>query len=102
MKIKNESNKINLAIAPIGWTNDDDPSLGGEISFRQCISEMALAGFKGCEVGSKYPVDNIKLLTKELGLRNLSICNQWFSAFLRDIMQMKKLLKMHLENSVIF
>ena len=29
MKIKNESNKINLAIAPIGWTNDDDPSLGG-------------------------------------------------------------------------
>lgn len=81
MKQKKEFNKINLAIAPIGWTNDDDPSLGGEISFRQCISEMALAGFSGCEVGSKYPVDDIKLLTKELSLRNLSICNQWFSAF---------------------
>lgn len=81
MKQKKEFNKINLAIAPIGWTNDDDPSLGGKISFRQCISEMALAGFSGCEVGSKYPVDDIKLLTKELSLRNLSICNQWFSAF---------------------
>ena len=50
------SNKVKLAIAPIGWTNDDMPDLGAENSFEQCISEMALAGFKGCEI-NKYPKD---------------------------------------------
>lgn len=74
-------NKIRLAIAPIGWTNDDLPELGGEIPFEQCISEMALAGFTGCEVGNKYPRDTT-VLRKALELRGLSICNAWFSTYL--------------------
>ena len=37
--------QIQLAIAPIAWTNDDMPELGSENTFEQCISEMALAGF---------------------------------------------------------
>lgn len=49
--------KVKLAIAPIGWTNDDMPDLGSENTFEQCISEMALAGFKGTEIGNKYPQD---------------------------------------------
>lgn len=73
-----QAEKVQLAIAPIGWTNDDLPELGGEISFEQCVSEMALAGFAGCEVGNKYPRDT-DLLKKHLALRNLQICNQWFS-----------------------
>lgn len=52
-----DKNKVKLAIAPIGWTNDDMPDLGAENSFEQCISEMALAGFKGTEIGNKYPKD---------------------------------------------
>ena len=71
---------IRLGIAPIGWTNDDIPELGGENTFQQCISEMALAGFTGSEVGSKYPADPQEL-KKALDLRGLVICNQWFSAF---------------------
>ena len=70
---------IKLAIAPIGWTNDNLPELGGDIPFEQCISEMALAGFQGCEVGSKYPKNDLELLKKHLDIRGLSICNQWFS-----------------------
>ena len=58
---------IKLAIAPIGWTNDNLPELGGDIPFEQCISEMALAGFQGCEVGSKYPKNDLELL-KRVGL----------------------------------
>ncbi|MDR3161616.1 MAG: myo-inosose-2 dehydratase [Spirochaetaceae bacterium] len=73
--------KIMLGIAPIGWTNDDLPELGGEIPFEQCVSEMALAGFKGSEVGNKYPKDPA-LLNRALGLRGLTICNAWFSSFL--------------------
>jgi len=73
--------KIRLAIAPIGWTNDDLPELGGQIPFEQCVSEMALAGFEGSEVGNKYPKDPA-VLNQALKLRGLTICNAWFSSFL--------------------
>lgn len=76
-----DNNKIKLGIAPIAWTNDDLPELGGENTFEQCVSEMALAGFTGSEVGNKYPKDP-HVLKKALDLRNLEICNQWFSSFL--------------------
>lgn len=76
----NPSN-VKLAIAPIGWTNDDMPDLGGENTFAQCVSEMALAGFSGSEVGNKYPTDPA-VLQYELELRGIRICNQWFSAYL--------------------
>ena len=73
--------KVKLGIAPIGWTNDDMPDLGAENTFQQCVSEMALAGFTGCEVGNKYPKDTA-VLKKALELRNMQICNAWFSSFL--------------------
>lgn len=73
--------KVRLGIAPIAWTNDDLPYLGKENTFEQCISEMALSGFQGCEVGNKYPRD-IPTLTKKLALRGLTIANAWFSAYL--------------------
>ena len=57
------------------------PDLGKENTFEQCVSEMALAGFTGSEVGGKYPTDT-KVLKKTLELRGIQICNQWFSSFL--------------------
>lgn len=74
---------IKLAIAPIGWTNDDLPELGQENTFQQCVSEMALAGFTGCEVGSKYPRDP-QVLKPMLDIRGIQICNAWFSTFFAD------------------
>lgn len=74
-------NKIQLAIAPIAWTNDDLPDLGKENTFEQCISEMALAGFKGTEIGNKYPKDP-DILKHYLNLRNLKVASAWFSAYL--------------------
>lgn len=74
--------KVKLGIAPIAWTNDDMPDLGKENTFEQCISEMALAGFSGTEVGNKYPKDDLELLKKRLSIRNLSIASAWFSSFL--------------------
>lgn len=73
--------KVKLGIAPIAWTNDDMPELGGENTFEQCVSEMALAGFTGSEVGNKYPRDT-QVLKKALALRGISIASAWFSAFL--------------------
>ncbi|WLS79209.1 myo-inosose-2 dehydratase [Erwinia pyri] len=71
---------VKLAIAPIGWTNDDMPELGAENTFQQIVSEMALAGFTGSEVGSKYPRDPA-ILKPMLEIRGLQICNAWFSTF---------------------
>ncbi len=72
---------VKLGICPIGWTNDDMPELGSGNTFEQCVSEMALAGFQGTEVGNKYPKD-IKELKKALELRELQIASAWFSTFL--------------------
>lgn len=71
---------VKLAIAPIGWTNDDMPELGAENTFQQTVSEMALAGFTGSEVGSKYPRDPA-VLKPMLEIRGMQICNAWFSTF---------------------
>ncbi|MGB0405297.1 MAG: myo-inosose-2 dehydratase [Fusobacterium sp.] len=71
---------IKLGIAPIAWTNDDLPELGKENTFEQCVSEMALAGFTGSEVGNKYPKDT-NILKEKLQIRGVEICNAWFSTF---------------------
>ena len=72
---------VQFGCAPINWTNDDLPELGGALTYQQCLSEMALAGFTGSEGGCKYPQD-ARILKKALDLRGLVICNMWFSSFL--------------------
>ncbi len=73
--------KIKLAIAPIAWTNDDMPELGADNTFEQCISEMALAGYTGTEVGNKYPRDP-EVLRHKLKIRGLRVASAWTSLFL--------------------
>lgn len=75
-----KQSNVRLGIAPIAWTNDDMPELGKEISFEQCIDEMAEAGFVGSEVGNKYPKDP-EVLAAALKPRGLSIASAWFSSF---------------------
>ena len=54
------ADKVKLAIAPIAWTNDDLPDLGAANTFEQCVSEMALAGYEGCEVRKIPPSSNAR------------------------------------------
>lgn len=75
--------KVRLGMCPIGWSNDDMWDLGDENSFQQCVSEMALAGFTGSEVGHKYPTD-VKVLKHMLDVRGMTIASKWFSSFLVD------------------
>lgn len=84
---------IKIGIAPIGWTNDDMPDLGGDISFERCISEMQEAGYEGTEVGNKYP-KNPNALRGFLAEKGLTIANRWFSTFL--------ITKSYVENEVDF
>lgn len=76
-----DQKNIFLGIAPIGWCNDDMPELGAENTFQQIVSEMALAGFTGCEIGNKFPSDP-QALKKALDLRGMRVASRWFSSFL--------------------
>jgi inosose dehydratase len=76
-------NNVKLGIAPIAWTNDDLPELGGEIPFERCISEMAEAGFQGSEVGNKYPRDPA-VLKKSLKPLGLQIASAWLSVYFTE------------------
>ena len=70
---------IKLGIAPIAWSNDDMPELGGNTSLEQCLSEAKIAGFSGIESGGKFPMDS-KLLKPKLEKEKLKLCSGWYGA----------------------
>lgn len=72
--------KVWIGITPTSWWNDDFLDIDIGITFGQCVSEMALAGYQGCSVGHKYPTD-IEVLKRELGMRNLRVSEPWTSTF---------------------
>ena len=53
---------VKLGIAPIAWSNDDMPELGGDTPLEQCLSEASEAGFIGIESGGKFPKKSEELL----------------------------------------
>ena len=55
---------VKLGIAPIAWSNDDMPELGGDTSLEQCLSEASQAGFIGIESGGKFPKTSEELIPK--------------------------------------
>ena len=73
--------KIKLGIAPIAWSNDDMPELGGETTLEQCLSEASKAGFTGIESGGKFPKNSKELIPK-LEKENLQLCSGWYGATL--------------------
>ena len=74
---------VRIGIAPIGWTEDDMPEYGAENSFLQTISEIALSGYVGTEIGSKYP-RNPEVLKREFGRRGLSAITAWISTYINE------------------
>jgi len=71
---------VSIGITPTCWTNDDFPGIGEDITFEQCVSEMALAGYEGCSVGHKYPRDPAQLRAA-LELRGLRVSEPWASTY---------------------
>jgi len=74
--------RIPLGIAPIGWSNDDLPELGGDIALEQCLREARAAGYSGVEKGGKFPLD-ARVLGPLLEEHGLALVSGWFSGELR-------------------
>lgn len=72
-----------LGIAPIAWTNDDLPQLGGETSLETCLAESRLAGFLGVETGGKFPKTSAQL-RDVLAAHQLQLVSGWYSGTLLD------------------
>jgi len=73
---------VKLGIAPIAWSNDDMPELGGDTPLEQCLSEASEAGFSGIESGGKFPKKSDELIPM-LEKHNLKLCSGWYGANLR-------------------
>ena len=72
--------KLQLGIAPIGWSNDDLPELGGDISLDSCLKDMQSIGYAGTELGNKFPTGGTEIKTL-LKSYNLVLASSWHSTF---------------------
>ncbi len=75
--------KAMLGIAPIGWTNDDLPELGGEIPLETCLADAQAAGYSGMERGGKFPKTADEMLAV-LGKYDLRLVSGWYSGTVLD------------------
>ncbi|MFQ5567178.1 MAG: myo-inosose-2 dehydratase [Paracoccaceae bacterium] len=69
---------IRFGTNPIAWSNDDDRSLGADISLERCLREAAAIGFDGIELGHKMPSDPAELKAA-LAPHDLSLVSGWHS-----------------------
>ena len=83
---------VKLGIAPIAWSNDDMPELGGETSLETCLSEAREAGFTGIESGGKFPKTSNELIPI-LNKYDIHLCSGWYGANL-----LKRSVKEEMEN----
>jgi inosose dehydratase len=74
---------VKIGINPISWMNDDLPSLGGETSLDTALSEGAEIGYRGFELGNKFPKQPAALRAV-LARYGLECVSGWYSGHLAD------------------
>ena len=74
---------INLGIAPIAWSNDDMPELGGDTPIETCLFEVKSVGYSGIELGGKFPRNpgTVKYLINKF---NLYLPGGWYGSKLKE------------------
>lgn len=75
--------RAKLGIAPIAWTNDDLPELGGDTPLETCLREAKQAGFSGIENGGKFPKEAVPLRAV-LEKHELQLVTGWYSGTVLD------------------
>ncbi len=74
--------KIKLGIAPIAWSNDDMPELGGDTPIEKCLDDAKKSGFSGIELGGKFP-RNPGITKFLLEKYNLKMPGGWYGSLLK-------------------
>jgi inosose dehydratase len=74
---------VRVGINPITWTNDDVPELGGDTPLETCLAETALAGYRGTELGGKFPRRSEEL-GPILAAHKLELASGWYDGRILD------------------
>lgn len=69
---------VKIGINPISWMNDDLPSLGGETPLETALSEGKRIGYRGFELGNKFPREPAALRAV-LAAHGLLCVSGWYS-----------------------
>ncbi len=69
---------VKIGINPIAWSNDDLPSLGGEIPLEVALAEGKAIGYQGFELGNKFPRQSAAL-RNVLSQHGLELVSGWYS-----------------------
>ena len=88
---------IRFGTNPIAWSNDDDQTLGADISLEQCLRETAQIGFDGIEKSHKMPSEG-EALKGALAAHGLVFVSGWYSTNLlvQDLEAEKRAIAGHL------
>ena len=74
---------VEIGINPIIWSNDDMPELGGDIPLETCLAETREAGYRGTELGGKFPRTSAEL-APILGRHQLRLVSGWCDGRILD------------------
>ena len=69
---------VKIGINPISWTNDDLPWLGGDTPLDVALSEGKAIGYRGFELGNKFPRES-SALRSVLARHGLELVSGWYS-----------------------
>ncbi|MER9047746.1 myo-inosose-2 dehydratase [Mesorhizobium sp. M0923] len=74
---------VKIGINPITWSNDDVPALGGDTPLETCLSETVQAGYRGTELGGKFP-RQAEVLGPILSSYGLELVSGWYDGRILD------------------
>ena len=74
---------VRIGINPITWTNDDVPELGRDTPLETCLTETAQAGYRGTELGGKFPRESAEL-GPILSSHGLELVSGWYDGRILD------------------
>ncbi len=69
---------VKIGINPISWANDDLPELGGDTPLETILSEGSEIGYRGFELGNKFPREP-EALRKVLAQYRVELVSGWYS-----------------------
>ncbi len=69
---------VKIGINPISWANDDLPELGGDTPLETILSEGSEIGYRGFELGDKFPKAP-EALRKVLAQYGVELVSGWYS-----------------------
>ncbi len=68
---------VKIGVSPISWTNDDMPDLGRDTTVEHCLQEGSQAGYRGFELGGKWPRE-VSVLEPLFSKYDMDVVSSWF------------------------